>query len=137
MRSQRRAGAEYGTAARSPSELLEAVLNSRSIKVMATTEDKKQVVDQEATTAANEVAKKMRDKFKAWVDGQRACGRLGGGLQPPLQQPGARVFDGSHLSLPGVSLRLLPSPAARHLAPDPDRQHLLGRMPSVLARRLK
>lgn len=106
MRSQRRAGAEYGTAARSPSELLEAVLNSRSIKVMATTEDKKQVVDQEATTAANEVAKKMRDKFKAWVwtDSERAAD-LVEAYNRRYNNLAPRVFDGSHLSLPGVSLR--------------------------------
>ena len=74
MRSQRKAGAEFGTADRSPSELLEAILNSRSLKVTKTV-DKKTVTDEAATTAANEMAKKIRDKFKSWVwtDSDRAA----------------------------------------------------------------
>lgn len=105
MRSQRAAGAEFGTAARSPSELLEAVLNSRSIKVM-TKVDKKDVVDQEATTAANEMAKKIKDKFKTWVwtDSERAAD-LVEGYNKRYNNLAPRRFDGSHLTLPGVSLR--------------------------------
>lgn len=105
MRSQRAAGAEFGTAARSPSELLEAVLNSRSIKIM-TRVDKKDVVDAEATTAANEMAKKIKDKFKSWVwtDSERAAD-LVEAYNKRFNNLAPRRFDGSHLTLPGVSLR--------------------------------
>lgn len=106
LRSQRRAGAEYGTAARSPSELLEAVLNSRTIKVMTKTAEKKDVVDTDATTAANEAAKKMREKFKTWVwtDSERAAD-LVEAYNKQYNNLAPRMFDGSHLTLPGVSLR--------------------------------
>jgi N12 class adenine-specific DNA methylase len=106
LRSERMAGAEYGTADRSPSELLEAALNSRPVTIKRRTEDKKEVTDTAATTAANEVIRKIRDKFKSWVwtDAERATdlveiyNRRFNNIAP-------RRFDGSHLTLPGVSLR--------------------------------
>jgi N12 class adenine-specific DNA methylase/tRNA1(Val) A37 N6-methylase TrmN6 len=105
-RSGRRAGAEYGTAARSPSELLEAALNSRSVKVTTKDADKKTVVDTEATTAANEALKKIKDKFKGWVwtDSSRAA-ELVESYNKRYNNIAPRLFDGSHLTLPGVSLR--------------------------------
>jgi len=105
-RSQRRAGAEYGTAARSASELLEAALNSRSIVVKTKTEDKKEVTDAEATTAAMEMAKKIKDKFKSWIwtDSERAA-TLVDAYNTRFNNIAPRRFDGSHLTLPGVSLR--------------------------------
>jgi len=104
-RTERRAGAEYGTTARSASELLEAALNSRSIKVTAVV-DKKTVTDVEATTAANEMAKKIKDKFKRWVwtDRNRAS-ELVEAYNKRFNNIAPRKFDGSHLTLPGVSLR--------------------------------
>ncbi|HMX93359.1 MAG TPA: hypothetical protein PLY42_18460, partial [Nitrospira sp.] len=104
-RTERRAGAEYGTTARSASELLEAALNSRSIKVTAVV-DKKTVTDVEATTAANEMAKKIKDKFKRWVwtDSNRAS-ELVEAYNKRFNNIAPRKFDGSHLTLPGVSLR--------------------------------
>ena len=104
-RTERKAGAEYGTAARSASELLEASLNSRSIKVTAVV-DKKTVTDVAATTAANEMAKKIKDKFKRWIwtDSDRAS-ELVEAYNKRFNNIAPRKFDGSHLSLPGVSLR--------------------------------
>ena len=106
LRTGRRAGAEFGTAKRSPSELLEAVLNSRPLKVTMTTEDKKTVTDVEATTAANEAAKKIKDKFRSWIwtDAERA-GELVESYNKRFNNIAPRRFDGSHLTLPGVSLR--------------------------------
>ena len=110
-RSDRKVGAEYGTAARSPSELLEALLNSRSIKVMKTVpsdtgEGTKNVVDAEATTAANEMAGKIKSAFKSWVwtDSERAAA-LVETYNDRFNNIAGRRFDGSHLTLPGVSLR--------------------------------
>jgi len=105
LRTGRNAGNEYGTAKRTPSELLEAILNSRSIKVMMTV-DKKTVTDTNATTAANEVAKRIKDKFKGWVwtDSERAT-ELVEMYNKQFNNIAPRKFDGSHLTLPGVSLR--------------------------------
>jgi len=99
---------EYGTALRSPSWILEAVLNSRVIKVEILDSDRK--IDRErtekATTAANEVARKMREKFKSWVwtDTDRAV-ELVELYNEQFNNIAPRAFDGSHLTLPGVSLR--------------------------------
>ncbi len=105
LRSERRAGDEYGTADRSPSELLEAVLNSRTVTIKRT-EDKKTVTDQPATTAANEAMRKIRDRFKSWVwtDSERAADVVDLYNQR-YNNIAPRRFDGSHLTLPGVSLR--------------------------------
>jgi len=109
-RSARRAGAEYGTAARSASELLEAALNSRQITIKGKVRDEngkeKEVTDTEATTAANEMARKIKDKFKSWIwtDTDRAA-VLVDTYNRRFNNIAPRRFDGSHLTLPGVSLR--------------------------------
>jgi N12 class adenine-specific DNA methylase/tRNA1(Val) A37 N6-methylase TrmN6 len=105
LRSQRRAGAEYGTADRSPSELLEAALNSRPVTIKKRVEQK-EVTDAQATTAASEAIRKIKDRFKAWVwtDSQRAA-ELVEVYNRRFNNIAPRRFDGSHLSLPGVSLR--------------------------------
>lgn len=110
QRSDRKAGAEYGTADRSASELLEAALNSRSVTVKKSTtgEDgkKKEVTDTEATTAAADVIRKMREKFKSWIwtDSERATD-LVDSYNTRFNNLAPRRFDGSHLTLPGVSTR--------------------------------
>jgi N12 class adenine-specific DNA methylase/tRNA1(Val) A37 N6-methylase TrmN6 len=109
LRSGRSAADEYGTAERSPSELLEAALNSKTVTIKKTyTEDgkKKEATDTDATTAATEKLRAIKEKFKSWVwqDSERAAdlvdtyNRLFNNIAP-------RRFDGSHLSLPGVNLR--------------------------------
>jgi N12 class adenine-specific DNA methylase len=105
-RSARRAGAEYGTADRSPSELLESVLNSQSITIKRTDADKKVYTDAAATTAANEMARKIKEKFKGWVwtDADRAS-NLVEIYNKRFNNIAPRRFDGSHMTLPGVSLR--------------------------------
>ncbi|MDB5730702.1 MAG: hypothetical protein JWQ03_597 [Variovorax sp.] len=105
-RSARRAGAEYGTAARSPAELLEAALNSRQVVIKTKDADKKEITDAEATTAANEMLRKIKDKFKGWVwgDTERAA-TLVETYNRRFNNIAPRRFDGSHLTLPGVSLR--------------------------------
>jgi N12 class adenine-specific DNA methylase len=103
--------AEYGTEQRSPLELLESVLNNSSIKVTYKDENKKTVVDANATAAANEAAKKISDRFKTWLweDSARTSeyvdiyNRGFNNLAP-------RRFDGSHLTLPGLSTNFKPHP---------------------------
>lgn len=109
LRSERRAGLDYGTAERSPSELLEAALNSKSVTVKKTVlidGKKKEETDQKATTAANEVIRKIKDKFRSWVwtDSERAAD-LVDIYNRRFNNIAPRRFDGSHLTLPGVSLR--------------------------------
>lgn len=106
LRSERKAGLEYGTTDRSPSELLEAVLNSQSITIKKTDADKKTYTDTAATTAANEAARKIKDKFKSWVwtDADRAS-ELVESYNKRFNNIAPRRFDGSHMTLPGVSLR--------------------------------
>lgn len=105
-RTGRRAGAEYGTADRSPSELLESVLNSQTITIKRTGDDKKVYTDNEATTAANEAARKIKEKFKGWIwtDAERAS-TLVELYNKRFNNIAPRRFDGSHMTLPGVSLR--------------------------------
>ena len=66
----------------------------------------KDVLDPEATTAAQEMAKKIKDKFRTWVwtDSARAAD-LVEAFNERFNNIAGRRFDGSHLTLPGVSLR--------------------------------
>ncbi len=114
LRSERKAGATFGTADRSPSELLEAALNSRAITVkkrISVDGKPKEVTDDEATTAANEVIKRLRDKFRTWVwsDSERA-GHLVELYNDNFNNIAARKFDGSHLTLPGLRTGFKPHP---------------------------
>lgn len=116
-RSLRSAADDWGTPDRSSMEILEAVLNSKEIKVTRTeksVDTTKTYTDAAATEAANEVAKKMRERFKTWVwsDVERAStllkiyNRRYNNLAP-------RVFNGEHLTLPGVSALINPYPHQR------------------------
>jgi N12 class adenine-specific DNA methylase len=102
----RGAGGEWSTADRGPNELLESILNNQSIKITRTDSDGKTYTDTDATTAANEVAKNMRKRFSAWVweDAERANILLDE-YNKRYNNMAARRFDGSHLTLPGVSLK--------------------------------
>lgn len=102
----RTATSEWATEDRSARELLDAVLNNRTIKVTRQDENKKTFTDQEATALANERAKKMADKFKSWVwtDGDRAT-RLADKYNRLFNNLAPRKFDGKHLTFPGLSTR--------------------------------
>ncbi|MFL6228431.1 MAG: hypothetical protein ACJ741_06595 [Pyrinomonadaceae bacterium] len=101
--SRRSAANTWGTADRSPEELLEAALNQKTIKVFATVE-KKKVLDVAASAAANDVVKKMRDAFKQWIwsDAGRAAD-LSARYNRQFNNIAPRSFNGSHLTLPGLS----------------------------------
>jgi len=96
---------EWATQRRSSIELLDSVLNNRTIKVVDTI-DKKTVPDVTGTVAANEIADKMRKRFSSWVweDAGRA-GNILDEYNEKYNNLSGRKFDGSHLTLPGVSLR--------------------------------
>lgn len=108
-RWRRSSTSEWGTEDRSPRELLDAVLNNRTIKVTRTDNiDGKKTTwtDQEATALANERARKIADRFKSWVwtDGPRAT-RLAEKYNRLFNNLAPRKFDGSHLTFPGLSTR--------------------------------
>jgi N12 class adenine-specific DNA methylase len=110
LRSQRQVGQEYGTEDRSPSEILEAVLNGRKIVIKRTERlpggGERTYTDTTATEAINDIMKKMKDKFSSWIwtDGHRASDLLGI-YNRTKNNIATRKFNGDHLTLPGVSLK--------------------------------
>ena len=107
----RSASDDWSTTARGKNEILMAVVNNNPIRITAAIETadggKRTIVDQEATTEANEKASKMRKEFSSWVwrDMERSTelldlyNRKYNNLAP-------RKFDGSHLTLPGVTTKI-------------------------------
>lgn len=97
---------EWGFNRMSSSDILEAVLNSRQIKVTYRDSEGKTHTDVESTEKANDIAAKMRERFRSWVwtDPIRAE-RLVKYYNENFNNIAPRKFDGSHLTLPGVSSR--------------------------------
>ncbi|AAQ55007.1 DarB-like antirestriction protein [Burkholderia phage Bcep22] len=97
---------EFNTPKMNAGQILDAVLNNRQIKVTFRDQEGKTHVDAEATEKANDVAQKMRAAFSRWIwtDTQRAD-RLVNYYNENFNNIAPRQFDGSHLTLPGVSLR--------------------------------
>ena len=110
LRSER-GESKWGTLRRSSGEILSAILNNRDITVRDTTVDKKTVVNKEQTAAANAVADKMREAFKSWIwtDAARAS-RILKDYNRRFNNLAPRNFDGSYLTLPGLSMRWRPYP---------------------------
>lgn len=104
--SLRQAGGEWSTEFRGPNEILDAILNNQSIKITYTDEDRKVHTDTAATAAVNEIAEKMRKRFSAWIweDADRTQILLEE-YNKRYNNIAPRKFDGSHLTLPGVSLK--------------------------------
>ncbi len=103
-RSNRGASEDWGTADRSPQELLDAALNNKSIKITRRGDDKKTYVDAEASALANETVKRMREAFKRWIwsDAKRAAD-LSATYNRKYNDIAPRFFNGSHLSTPGLT----------------------------------
>ena len=97
---------EFNTPKMSAGAILDAVLNNRTIRVTYRDQEGKTHVDAEATEKANDVARKMREAFSRWIwtDTKRAD-RLVNYYNEHFNNIAPRQFDGSHLTLPGVSLR--------------------------------
>lgn len=99
-----------GTAYRSPTELLDAVLNKRQIRVYDTVKDgagrTSTVFNETETVAANDMAKRIADEFASWVwtDAQRA-GDLLTRYNETFNRYSPREFNGDHLNPPGLSLK--------------------------------
>lgn len=108
QQSMRGATNDWGTNDRGPNEILESILNNSTIKITRTEkvgDTTRTYTDMEATTAANEIAKRMRQRFNSWIweDAERA-GEMLDLYNRRYNTIAGRKFDGSHLTLPGVSL---------------------------------
>lgn len=97
---------EYGTKDVTSRKLLEDALNNRTVKISKQDADKKSYVDTAATALANEKIKKMKEAFAAWVwtDKERMAD-LVNIYNHKMNNLAPRKFDGSHLTLPGLSLK--------------------------------
>lgn len=105
----RGAAGVWSTTDRGANELFEAVLNNSTLKITRTERTSggtRTWTDAAATTQVNDIAKRMRESFNSWVwqDADRA-NELLDIYNTRINVYAGRRFDGSHLTLPGVSLR--------------------------------
>jgi N12 class adenine-specific DNA methylase len=110
------ATAEYGTPRANGTWLLELALNLKTPVIYDPdpSDSDKRIVNQEATLAAREKQKLIKEKFKSWIfaDPERAD-RLVRLYNDTYNNLRPRLFDGSHLDFPGMSqgIRLRPHQA--------------------------
>jgi N12 class adenine-specific DNA methylase/SAM-dependent methyltransferase len=101
------ATSEYGTERANGTWLLELALNMKSPVVYDTIragDREERVVNQEATLAAREKQKQIKERFRAWVfsDPERTE-RLVRTYNDTYNNLRPRAFDGSHLDFPGMN----------------------------------
>jgi N12 class adenine-specific DNA methylase len=106
--------AEYGTPRINGVTLLEQALNMKTPTIYDTIDHgdrEEKVVNQEATLAAREKQKQIKEKFRSWLfsDPDRTE-RLVRVYNDTYNNIRLRVFDGSHLNFPGMNqnIRLRP-----------------------------
>ena len=101
------ATAEYGTARANGTSLLELALNMKTPVIYDTIQGvngEERVVNQEATLAAREKQKLIKEKFKSWVFAEpERADRLVRLYNDTYNNLRPRLFDGSHLDFPGMS----------------------------------
>ncbi len=101
------ATAEYGTARANGTWLLELALNMKTPVIYDTIQGvngEERVVNQEATLAAREKQKLIKEKFKSWVFAEpERADRLVRLYNDTYNNLRPRLFDGSHLDFPGMS----------------------------------
>src|SRR5207249_9463352 len=101
------ATSEYGTARANGAWLLELALNMKTPTIYDTIKDggcEERVVNQEATLAAREKQKLIKERFRAWLfsDADRTE-RLVRTYNDTYNNLRPRLFDGSHLDFPGMN----------------------------------
>ena len=111
------ATSEFGTPRINGTALLEQALNMKTPTIYDTIQGgdrEERIVNQEATLAAREKQKQIKERFKAWIftDPERTeqLVRLYNDTYNNLRP---RLFDGSHLDFPGMNQTI-------HLAAAPD-----------------
>lgn len=102
IRPEPAAQAKWGTDRSSLELNLVAALNGQTVTVYDKTSDGKSEVNQAATEAANEKVQRIKEEWGRWIwtdDARReALARL---YNDTFNTDVERVFDGSHLSMPG------------------------------------
>jgi N12 class adenine-specific DNA methylase/trans-aconitate methyltransferase len=108
------ATSEYGTARANGTWLLELALNMKSPTIYDTTMDgdrEVRVVNQDATMAAREKQKLIKERFRSWIftdpDRTERLVRLYNDTYNNLRP---RLFDGSHLDFPGMNQSITLNP---------------------------
>jgi N12 class adenine-specific DNA methylase len=108
---------DYGTTRINGTALLEQALNLKTpviYDIIHHGDREERIVNQEATLAAREKQKTIKEKFKSWIfaDPERAD-RLVRLYNDTYNNLRPRLFDGSHLDFPGMSrgIRLNPHQA--------------------------
>jgi N12 class adenine-specific DNA methylase/archaellum component FlaC len=101
---------DWGTPDRGANEILESVLNRTKIIIKRTEQlpggSTRTFTDEVATTAANEKAREMDERFSQWIweEADRADYFLNT-YNRRYNNLAKRIFNGDHLTLPGTSLR--------------------------------
>ena len=101
------ATAEFGTGRANGVALLEQAMNLKTPVIYDTIQaagGEQRVVNQEATLAAREKQKQIKERFRAWVfaDPERTE-RLVRLYNDTYNNLRPRLFDGSHLEFPGMN----------------------------------
>jgi N12 class adenine-specific DNA methylase len=98
------ATSDYGTARAVGTWLFELALNMKTPVIYDTLDNDQRVVNQEATLAAREKQKLIKEKFRSWVfaDPERTE-RLVRIYNDTYNNLRPRLFDGSHLDFPGMN----------------------------------
>jgi N12 class adenine-specific DNA methylase/phospholipid N-methyltransferase len=95
---------DWGTDRYTALELIEDALNLKTPTVYDLNEDKKPVINAQATEAAREKQERIKERFKEWVwsdDSRRE--RLCRLYNDTFNHTRIRTFNGEHLTLPGAS----------------------------------
>ncbi|MCW2240712.1 DEAD/DEAH box helicase family protein [Azospirillum canadense] len=108
---------EWGTRRRDALTLLEDALTGRPTEVYDVDSDGKRQKNAKATLAACEKREKIEETFGRWIwqDPDRAT-RLAAYYNEHFNNTVLRSFDGSHLTLPGLSTAINPRPHQRNVA---------------------
>ncbi|MFK4298577.1 N12 class adenine-specific DNA methylase [Arthrobacter sp. GAS37] len=111
-----RATNEWGTARRPAPDLLQSILEQKSIQVSDTDADGKAVANLEETEAANEKAEALQERFSEWVweDPERAS-RLIEEYNRRFNSIALRDYtkEGARLTFPGLAKSFPPHPHQR------------------------
>jgi N12 class adenine-specific DNA methylase len=98
----------YGTPRALASDLIEDALNGRTPTIYDQIDKDTRVVNQQETLAAREAQQKLKDRFSEWIwqDEERA-GRLARYYNDTFNNLRLRIYDGSHLTFPGMNRSML------------------------------
>lgn len=106
-RMNNRAEVDWGTPSRHAGDIMEHALTGRPIRITKTVgsgKDAKTMFDADATEAANQKLKAMREEFASWIWREEdRTGKLLRIYNDKFNNIVPRSFDGRHLTLPGTT----------------------------------